>query len=150
MERQQSKRIQTSILNGIEHKVLVAMAKHMPKWVTSDMLTATGVVGAIVVALGYVLSNFDIRYLWIASLGLVINWFGDSMDGTLARVRNCQRPVYGFFLDHNIDGITIAIMCVGAGLSELVSLYLAMGVLTVYLLLSIYVYINAHLKNEFK
>lgn len=150
MERQPSRRIQTSVLNGIERKVLVSMAGRMPGWVTSDMLTAVGVFGAVVVALGYFLSNYNINFLWIASLGFLINWFGDSMDGTLARVRNCQRPIYGFFLDHNIDGITITIMCIGAGLSELVSLYLAMGVLIIYLLLSIYVYINAHLKNEFK
>jgi phosphatidylglycerophosphate synthase len=150
MKQEQSERIQTSVLNGVEKKVLVWLAQRQPRWMTSDMLTAIGVVGAIVVALGYVLSNHHIGWLWLASLGLVINWYGDSLDGTLARVRGTQRPIYGFYLDHNIDGVTIAIMCIGAGLSSLLNLYIAMAVLTLYLMLSISVYINAHLKGEFK
>ena len=143
-------RIQTSVLNGVEKKVLVWLAERQPRWMTSDILTGIGVVGAVVVALGYFLSNYRIEWLWLASLGFVINWYGDSLDGTLARVRKTQRPIYGFYLDHNIDGVTMAIMCVGAGLSDMLNLYIAMAVLAVYLLLSISVYINAHLKGEFK
>ncbi len=150
MNKEQSKRIQTSILNAMEKKVLVWLAERQPKWMTSDILTGIGVAGSVVVALGYVLSNYNLNWLWLASLGFVINWYGDSLDGTLARVRGTQRPVYGFYLDHCIDGITISIMCVGAGLSEMLNLSVAMGVLAVYLLLSISVYINAHLKGEFK
>ena len=150
MKQEQSKRIQTSVLNAAEKKVLVWLAQRQPRWMTSDMLTAIGVVGAVVVAVGYACSNCHIGWLWLASLGYIINWYGDSLDGTLARVRGTQRPIYGFYLDHNIDGVTIAIMCVGAGLSALLNLYIAMAVLAVYLLLSISVYINAHLKGEFK
>lgn len=150
MKQEQSKRIQTSVLNGVEKKVLVWLAERQPRWMTSDILTGIGVVGAVVVALGYFLSNYRIEWLWLASLGFVINWYGDSLDGTLARVRKTQRPIYGFYLDHNIDGVTMAIMCVGAGLSDMLNLYIAMAVLAVYLLLSISVYINAHLKGEFK
>lgn len=150
MNQEQSKRIQTSVLNGVEKKVLVWLAERQPRWMTSDILTGVGVVGAVVVALGYFLSNYRIEWLWLASLGFVINWYGDSLDGTLARVRKTQRPIYGFYLDHNIDGVTMAIMCVGAGLSDMLNLYIAMAVLAVYLLLSISVYINAHLKGEFK
>ena len=150
MKQEQSKRIQTSVLNGVEKKVLVWLAERQPRWMTSDILTGIGGVGAVVVALGYFLSNYRIEWLWLASLGFVINWYGDSLDGTLARVRKTQRPIYGFYLDHNIDGVTMAIMCVGAGLSDMLNLYIAMAVLAVYLLLSISVYINAHLKGEFK
>lgn len=150
MKKEQSKRIQTSLLNDTEKEILIWLAKRQPRWMTSDILTAIGVAGAIVVAIGYVLSNQHAGWFWLASLGFAINWYGDSLDGTLARVRNTQRPIYGFYLDHNIDGITMAIMCVGAGLSDLLNLYIAMGVLAVYLLLSISVYINAHLKGEFK
>ncbi|MBQ6879296.1 MAG: CDP-alcohol phosphatidyltransferase family protein [Bacteroidales bacterium] len=150
MHKEQSKRIQTSILNSAEKKVLVWLASRQPKWMTSDILTFIGVLGAIMAAVGYALSNYDIRWLWFASFGFFVNWYGDSLDGTLARVRGTQRPVYGFYLDHCIDGITMAIMCVGAGLSDLLNLYIAMAVLVVYLLLSISVYINAHLKGEFK
>lgn len=150
MKQEQSKRIQTSLLNAAEKRILVWLAERQPRWVTSDLLTAIGVVGAVVVAVGYALSNYHPAWLWVASLGFIINWYGDSLDGTLARVRGTQRPIYGFYLDHNIDGITMAIMCIGAGLSCLLNLYIAMGVLAVYLLLSISVYINAHLKGEFK
>lgn len=150
MKQEQSKRIQTSILNAAEKRVLVWLAERQPRWMTSDILTGIGVVGSIVVALGYFLSNYHIGWLWLSSLGFAINWYGDSLDGTLARVRKTQRPIYGFYLDHNIDGITMAIMCIGAGLSDMLNLYIAMGVLAVYLLLSISVYINAHLKGEFK
>lgn len=150
MHKEQSKRIQTSILNASEKKVLVWLAARQPKWMTSDILTLIGVLGSVIVAAGYALSNYDVSWLWLASFGFVVNWYGDSLDGTLARVRGTQRPVYGFYLDHCIDGITMSIMCVGAGLSEMLNLSIAMAVLVVYLLLSISVYINAHLKGEFK
>ena len=150
MKQEQSRRIQTSVLNAAEKKVLVWLAQRQPRWVTSDGLTAIGVAGAIIVAWGYILSNHHIGWLWLASFGFVINWYGDSLDGTLARVRGSERPIYGFFIDHNVDGITMAIMCIGAGLSGMLNLYIAMMVLAVYMMLSISVYINAHLKNEFK
>ena len=128
MKQEQSKRIQTSLLNGVEKRVLVWLAQRQPRWITSDMLTAIGVVGAVVVAIGYLLSNYNISWLWLASLGFIINWYGDSLDGTLARVRGTQRPIYGFFIDHNIDGVTMALMCVGAGLSDMLNLYIAFAV----------------------
>ena len=146
----QAVRVQKSILNALEKKALVSMAKKLPKWVTSDMLTFTGTVGSVIIALGYALSNYNIAWLWLSSFGFVVNWFGDSMDGTLARVRNQQRPKYGFFLDHNMDCINEAIMFVGAGLSPLVNLETALLALSAYLILSVYVYISAHLKGEFK
>ena len=148
--KEQAKRIQTSILNAAEKKVLVWLAERQPKWMTSDILTFIGVLGAIIVAVGYALSNYNVNWLWLSTFGFFVNWYGDSLDGTLARVRGTQRPIYGFYLDHNIDGITISLMCIGAGLSKLLNLYIAMGVLVVYLLLSISVYINSHLKGEFK
>lgn len=150
MLKEQSTRIQTSVLNALEKKILVRMAKMQPRWMTSDILTFIGIVGSVIVAVGYALSNYDISLLWLASFGFVVNWYGDSLDGTLARVRNTQRPIYGFYLDHCVDGLTMAVMCIGAGLSEMLNLYIAMAVLVVYLLLSISVYINAHLKGEFK
>lgn len=150
MLKEQSTRIQTSVLNALEKKVLVWMAKRQPGWMTSDILTFIGVIGSVIVAVGYALSNYNISRLWLASFGFVVNWYGDSLDGTLARVRSTQRPIYGFYLDHCVDGVTMAVMCIGAGLSEMLNLYIAMAVLVAYLLLSISVYINAHLKGEFK
>lgn len=150
MLKEQSNRIQTSVLNSLEKKILVWLAERQPKWMTSDILTYLGVLGSVVVALGYALSNFNIAWLWLATFGYVVNWYGDSLDGTLARVRHTQRPIYGFYLDHCVDGVTMSIMCIGAGLSDMLNLSIAMCVLVVYLLLSISVYINSHLKGEFK
>lgn len=146
----QSTRIQTSILNGIEKKALVAMASRMPAWVTSDMLTWLGFIGAAIAAVGYALSDYNLAWLWLTYVGIILNWFGDSLDGTLARVRKTQRPVYGFYLDHNMDGITLSMVCIGVGLSGMLHFAVAMLVLVVYLLLSIYAYIVIDLKGEHK
>lgn len=146
----QSKRIQTSILNGPEKKVLVWLAERMPSRVNSDMLTFTGSVGALLFGLGYALTPVSLNFLWLSCLGLFVNWFGDSLDGTLARVRNCQRPKYGFFIDHMMDCINEVMMFVGCGLSVLMRLDIALIVLICYLLLTVYVFTSAHLKGEFK
>ena len=146
-EQHQAKRIQTSILNPYEKKVLVYLAERMPAWVTSDMLTFVGFIGALIVAAGYALSNLDLRWLWLACFGFFVNWFGDSLDGSLARVRNTQRKTYGFFIDHNIDVINECIMFMGVGLSPLVNMTFMMAVLVGYLMLSVYVYIDCYLKG---
>ena len=143
-------RIQTSILNALEKKVLIWLAERQPKWMTSDILTYIGTFGSIIIALGYILSSRNIAFLWLSSLGFIINWYGDSLDGTLARVRKKQRPIYGYYLDHTVDSINELIMFIGIGLSGLVHFNLAMLVLALYFMLTINVSINAHLKKEFR
>jgi phosphatidylglycerophosphate synthase len=149
-EKKQAARIQTSVLNAAEKKVLVWLAERMPQWVTSDMLTFVGFLGACTVAAGYALSNLNLNWLWLANLGLLINWFGDSLDGSLARVRNLQRKTYGFYIDHNVDVINETIMFIGVGCSPLVNMSFAMLALVGYFMLSIFVYINCHLKGEMR
>ena len=149
-EKQQANRIQTSILNPLEKKVLVWLAQRMPAWVNSDMLTFIGFLGALVMAAGYALSNLNLNWLWLSCLGLVMNWFGDSLDGSLARVRNTQRKTYGFFIDHNVDVINETIMFISVGCSPLVNMSFAMLALVAYFMLSIYVYIDCHLKGEMR
>jgi phosphatidylglycerophosphate synthase len=149
-EKKQAQRIQTSILNPLEKKVLVYLAERMPKWVTSDMLTLIGFIGALIMAAGYSLSNLNLHWLWLSCFGLFVNWFGDSLDGSLARVRNTQRKTYGFFIDHNIDVINETIMFIGVGCSPLVNMSFAMFALIAYLMLSVYVYIDCHLKGEMR
>ena len=143
-------RIQTSVLNALEKKVLVWLAERQPRWITSDILTYIGTFGAVVIAAGYILSAWNINFLWLSSLGFIINWYGDSLDGTLARVRKTQRPVYGYYLDHTIDAINEVMIFVGVGLSGLMHLEIALLALVMYLLMTINVSINAHLKKEFK
>ena len=151
MEIKQSNRIQTSLINAAEKKALVYLAGKQPKWVTSDHLTFLGFVGALIIGAGYVLTNWNINWLWLSSFGFFVNWYGDSLDGTLARVRQQQRPIYGYYLDHTVDGINECIMFVCIGFSALMSHPgIAIAALILYLLLSMNVNVNAHLKGEFK
>ena len=147
---EKSVRIQTSVLNGVEKKALLWLAERQPKWVNSDTLTFIGFIGSVIIAAGYILSNYNINFLWLASLGLVINWYGDSLDGTLARFRKQQRPVYGFYLDHTIDAINETFMFMGVGLSPFMRFDLSCILLAIYLMLTLNVSMNAHLKGEFR
>ena len=149
-EIKRAERIQTSFLNAAEKKLLVWLAERQPRWVTSDMLTLVGVGGSFIIAIGYILSIYDIRFLWLAIFGFLVNWYGDSMDGTLARVRNTQRPVYGYYLDHMVDVCNEILMFVGIGLSPLVNIELAITALLLYLMLTLNVSMNAHLRKEFR
>lgn len=151
-EIKQSVRVQTSVLNALEKKVLVWIASRLPLWVTSDMLTWFGVFGSFLGFIGYVLCGVEgcLYWMWLSSLGLVINWFGDSLDGSVARVRQCQRPLYGYYLDHNIDCVCEFFLFVGIGLSGMMNLWIALIAYIFYLQLEVYVAINAKIKNEFK
>ena len=150
MDKKDAVRIQNSILSKAEKRVLIWIAKRLPRWISSDHLSWLGLFGAFIAGGGYFLSNWGKEFLWISSFGFFVNWYGDSLDGTLARVRNKQRPVYGFFLDHNIDGLTGLIICIGAGVSPFISFSVAMLILAGYYLLTIFTHINTYLKGEFK
>jgi len=149
-EIKQSTRIQESVLSAWEKKTLVKLAKAQPSWVTSDLLTFIGIIGAVIVALGYGLSSINPAWLWLASLGFVINWYGDSLDGSLARVRKTQRPVYGYYLDHTVDVVNETFIFLGAGLSPYLDMRVAVISLVLYFALTINVSINAHLRSQFK
>lgn len=148
--KEQSARIQTSLLNPYEKVILRALVRRIPSFVSSDLLSLIGLLGAVVIAIGYALTAFGPGWLWLANLGFVLNWLGDSLDGTLARYRNQQRPLYGFFIDHNLDCVCEFLMVFGAGLSVYMSLRVALLIIVPYLMLEVYVMINAHLKNEFR
>lgn len=150
MEKKQATRIQTSVLNTLEHKVLVWLAARQPKWVNSDMLTAVGTIGAFLIGLGYALTSRSVNWLWLSTLGLLINWYGDSLDGTLARYRHRQRPVYGYYLDHTMDVVNESMMFFGAGMAPFFDMRLTLSAFVLYLLMTLNVSMNAHLRNEFK
>lgn len=149
-QRKQATRIQTSILSAAERKALNWLAARQPRWVTSDMLTWFGTFGALLVGLGYALAWVDYRWIWLSIVGLVIHWYGDSLDGSLARYRNTQRPTYGYYIDHTMDVVTEGLMFIGFGLSPYARFDLSMVVFILYLALTLNVSINAHLKSEFK
>ena len=96
------------------------------------------------------LANYNVNYLWLASLSLVLNWYGDSLDGTLARVRETQRPKYGFFIDHSLDALTTCLFCIGLGLSPMMQLSIAMFILAGYLCMSIYTYLSTIVMDKFR
>lgn len=143
-------RVNDILLGPLERPALRWLAAHTPAWANPDVMTAVGVFGAVVVFLGYWLTNYNKNFLWLASLGFVINWFGDSLDGTLARYRHIERPKYGFFVDHTVDSFNSVLIFLGLGLSSYVSFGVACLALIGYLLMSILVYVRTCIMAEYK
>ena len=96
-------REQTSVSGILEQRALIWMAQRLPSWITSDHLTLLGLLAMLMAGVSYWLASWDDRALFLVILALALNWFGDSLDGTVARVRNKQRPRYGYYVDHAID-----------------------------------------------
>jgi phosphatidylglycerophosphate synthase len=140
----------TFLLAGPERRLLVATASRLPNAVVSDHLTAVGALGALCTGIAYALSAFHISWLWVASLMLIVNWFGDSLDGTLARVRRAERPKYGYYLDHIVDAFSTSAIGIGIGMSPFVELPLALALVVLYLTLSINVYLESHVFGVFQ
>ena len=145
-----AKRQLTFLLAGPERRLLRRIAAALPARVTSDSLTALGVAGAAAAGVAYALSASQAWWLWVASIAIVINWFGDSLDGTLARVRRHERPRYGYYLDHIVDAVSTAAIGVGIGLSGWVDLEVALLLVVAYLSLSINVYLESAVFGVFR
>ena len=145
-----ARRVNRSLTAGLEKRALMWMAERAPRWVTSDQLTALGLIAQIGAGGFYVLSGYNQYGLLGVIACIVLNWFGDSMDGTLARVRNQQRPRYGFYVDHMVDilGAT-ALMC-GLGLSGFVHWPVAIAMLVAFLLLSAESYLATYTLSRFE
>jgi phosphatidylglycerophosphate synthase len=144
-----AERKQLSMLAAAEKKSLIWLAHRLPAWVNSDHLTLLGFVAMFAAGLCYWLSRYDRRALLLVIVALVVNWFGDSLDGTLARVRNRLRPRYGFYVDHVTDAIGTAFLMGGLALSSYMSPYIALGLLISFLLLSIEVYLTTYTIGAF-
>jgi phosphatidylglycerophosphate synthase len=138
------------LLGPLERPALQWLSARMPLWVTPDILTAIGVVGSLATFFGYWLSDSNPIFLWLACLGFVINWFGDSLDGTVARYRKIERPKFGFYLDHTVDGFSQVVSLVGIGLSPYVRMEVALLALSGYLLMGSLAYINAFVIGKFQ
>ncbi|WP_184153211.1 CDP-alcohol phosphatidyltransferase family protein [Sphingobium lignivorans] len=143
-------RIQKNLLAVPERKLLNWLCRVMPPWVTPDVLTSLGVAGAVATFVGYAASNLGVGWLWLAIVGYVLQWFGDSMDGSLARYRRIERPSYGYFIDHSCDGIVTLLILGGMGFSPFVRVDVALLAVAGYLLLSIHAYLAARVMGEFK
>jgi len=140
----------TFLLADPERRLLRAIAARLPQGVTSDHLTVLGMFGALGVAAAYALSRLSPAWLWAASACLAVQWLGDSLDGTVARVRGAERPRYGYYLDHVVDAGSTALIGLGLGLSPYVNPCVALGVVIVYLALSINVYLEANVFAVFR
>jgi archaetidylinositol phosphate synthase len=145
-----AQRRQESLLAASEKKALIWMAQRMPAWVNSDHLTILGSVGMVLTGVTYALARWNRYAVLLATFFLLINWFGDSLDGTLARVRNCQRPRYGFYVDHVTDSLGTAALFGGLAFSGIMSPAVAVALLIAFLLLSIEVYLATYTLGSFR
>jgi archaetidylinositol phosphate synthase len=133
-----------------EKRVLISLARRMPSPIGPDHLTALGVLGMAGAGLSYALYQVSPLVLLAVNLFLVVNWFGDSLDGTVARVRHKQRPRYGFYVDHLADAFGAIFLLTGLAVSGLVSPFAALALLTTYLLLQIHIALKAHATSVFQ
>ena len=143
-------RIQTNVVALRERQLLTWLCTKLPAGVTPDGLTVLGVSGAFLALASYIASRYDPWFLWLASLGIFIHWFGDSLDGSLARHRRIERPIYGYFLDHTVDAITNLMIMGGIGFTLNIRMDVALFALLGYYLLCMYVFINNHLSGVFQ
>jgi archaetidylinositol phosphate synthase len=132
-----------------ERRLLRWIAARLPRWVLPDDLTALGVLSAFAICGAYQLSNHSLDWLWVASALLVVHWLGDSLDGTLARVRQIERPTYGYYLDHLVDAASTAAIGIGLGLSPFMLLSVGTLIVVAYLVLSINVYLESYAFGRF-
>jgi phosphatidylglycerophosphate synthase len=146
----EAKRIQQSFLAIVEKRVLMWLAGHTPSWINSDHLTALGLIAMLGAGAGYWWSSRNRAGLVVVVVSLALNWLGDSLDGTLARFRRCPRPRYGFYVDHVVDAFSALFLLGGLALSGYMSTWIALGLLIVYLMLSIEVYLASYTIGDFK
>jgi archaetidylinositol phosphate synthase len=142
-------REKTFLLARPETRALEWIARRLPRFVMPDHLTLLGVLAAVGIAAAYALSNQDSLWLWAASGLLVVHWLGDSLDGTLARVRRSERPRYGYYLDHLVDAIATALIGIGLGLSPYMLLATGLVIVIAYLVLSINTYLETNVLGVF-
>jgi archaetidylinositol phosphate synthase len=146
----QEKRIQEALSSGLERRALRWLAEHLPAWVNSDHLTILGSMAMLLAGASYALTRWNRWGLLAATFFLAVNWFGDSLDGTVARLRNRQRPRYGFYVDHLTDSLGALFLMSGLAVSGLTTPGIAIGMLIAFLLLSIEVYLATYTLGSFR
>jgi phosphatidylglycerophosphate synthase len=149
VEKNDAKRVQTSFVAAVEKRALIWMAERMPAWISPDHLTALALVAQIGAGVCFALARWN-QYALVGVVAcLAVNWLGDSLDGTLARVREKQRPRYGFYVDHMVDSFGAAALMGGLGMSGFMHPAIAGGLLVGFLMLSIQSYLVTYTIGEF-
>lgn len=143
-------RIQENLLARAERRLLTWLCARMPDWVFPDLLSITGMLGAAMIFGGYLASSLSRDWLWLSIAGYLVHWFGDSLDGSLARFRKIERPRYGYFLDHSFDGLATMLIVSGVGLSPYLLTETALLALVGYLLLSIHAFLSVRVFGELR
>ena len=147
---QEHTRVIESFLRGAERKALDYFCARAPAWANPDTMTTIGIIGSIMIATGYILTYVHPAFLWLATLGFVVNWYGDSMDGTLARYRKIERPKYGYYVDHAVDIVSEFIVIIALGISPLVRFEIAALALIGYLMMSGHVFLRTYVDQVFQ
>ena len=143
-------RVVTGLVAGAEKRALVAMARRLPAWINADHLTALGLFAMLMAGLSFALARWYPVCLVLVVFWLAVNWFGDSLDGTVARVRNHQRPRYGFYVDHVVDAVGTLWLVGGMAASGFMSPLVGLGLLLVYFMLSIEAYLATYTRGVFR
>ena len=139
-----------SVLAAGEKKLLIAMARRLPSFIHSDHLTSLALLAMGLAGAGYALARWDPRFLWLSIAALAVNWFGDSLDGTLARVRHVERPRYGFYVDHVLDIVGATLLFGGLAASGFMTPLIALALLVGYLLVSGEVFLATSVHGVFR
>jgi len=147
---QQANRVQQSLLSRVEKRTLIWMAERTPAWINSDHLTLLGLAAQIMAGVSYALAHQNRNWLLAVIVFLALNWLGDSLDGTLARVRQQQRPRYGFYVDHMVDAFGALALMGGLAISGYMHPYIAIGLLIGFLMLSTQTYLATYTLGEFR
>ncbi|HJT87285.1 MAG TPA: CDP-alcohol phosphatidyltransferase family protein [Bryobacteraceae bacterium] len=142
-------RVHTALTAGVEKRLLVWLAQHTPAAISPDHLTGLGLGAQVCAGAAYALAAIDARALWLVNLFLLLNWLGDSLDGTLARVRDQQRPRYGFYVDHVCDTLGALALMAGLGCSGYAHWLVAAGLLFGFYALSIESYLATYTLGRF-
>ena len=143
-------RLQQSFVATAEKRTLIWLAERTPSWINSDHLTALGFASQCLAGVCYALARWNRYALLLGIIFLALNWLGDSLDGTLARVRNCQRPRYGFYVDHIVDTFAAFFLMAGLALSGYIHPAIAFGLLIAFLMLSIEAYLATYTLGQFQ
>jgi len=149
-KRDEQNAINTGLTAHAEEKAKEWICPRIPQWVNSDMLTILSFLSSFIIAAGFILGFANRWYLLLVIIGLILNWFGDSFDGSLARYRHKTRPNYGYYIDHIIDGLAVTILGLGLGLSGFIRVEIALAFIIMYLMLIIHVELVTYIENEFK